>query len=56
MIAPLSIQGVVDPVRFLLRDVADLLDARVRVRIPVYLYDNADIAVDPKVPTSGRSR
>lgn len=49
VIAPLSIQGVADPVRFLLRDVADLLDARAR-HIPVYLYDNADIAVDPKVP------
>ena len=35
--------------RFLRRDVADLLDAR-RRRIPVYLYDNADIAIDPKVP------
>ena len=49
VIAPLSIQGIHDPVRFLLRDVADLLDARAR-HIPVYLYDNADIAVDPKVP------
>ena len=46
---PLSIQGIDDPVRFVARDVADLLDARSR-RIPVYLYDNADIAVDPKVP------
>ncbi len=49
VIAPLSIQGVSDPVRFLLRDVADLLDARSR-RIPIFLYDNADIAIDPKVP------
>lgn len=49
VLAPLSIQGVEDPVRFLRRDVADLLDAR-RRRIPVYLYDNADIAVDPDVP------
>jgi len=49
VIAPLSIQGVRDPVRFMLRDVADLLDARAR-HIPIYLYDNADIAVDPKVP------
>ncbi len=49
VLAPLSIEGVSDPVRFVLRDVADLLDARPR-RIPVFLYDNADIAIDPKVP------
>ena len=49
VLAPLSIRGLGDPVRFVARDVADLLDARVR-RIPIYLYDNADIAVDPKVP------
>jgi dihydrodipicolinate synthase/N-acetylneuraminate lyase len=47
VLAPLSIQGVDDPVRFVTRDVADLLDLQPR-RIPVYLYDNADIAVDPK--------
>jgi dihydrodipicolinate synthase/N-acetylneuraminate lyase len=49
VLAPLSIQGVEDPVRFVLRDVADLVDARSR-RIPIYLYDNADIAIDPKIP------
>jgi dihydrodipicolinate synthase/N-acetylneuraminate lyase len=49
VLAPLSIEGLDDPVRFVARDVADLLDARTR-RIPIYLYDNADIAVDPKVP------
>jgi dihydrodipicolinate synthase/N-acetylneuraminate lyase len=49
VIAPLSIENVDDPVRFVARDVSDLLDARDR-RIPVYLYDNADIAIDPKVP------
>jgi dihydrodipicolinate synthase/N-acetylneuraminate lyase len=49
VLAPLSIRGLADPVRFVARDVADLLDARSR-RIPVYLYDNADIAVNPKVP------
>jgi len=32
-----------------LRDVADLLDAAPR-RIPLFLYDNADIAIDPRVP------
>jgi dihydrodipicolinate synthase/N-acetylneuraminate lyase len=49
VLAPLSIQGVEDPVRFVLRDVADLLDAGPR-RIPIFLYDNADIAIDPSVP------
>jgi len=49
VLAPLSVRGLADPVRFVARDVADLLDALPR-RIPVYLYDNADIAVDPKVP------
>ena len=49
VLAPLSIGGLDDPVRFVARDVADLLDARER-RIPIYLYDNADIAVDPRVP------
>jgi dihydrodipicolinate synthase/N-acetylneuraminate lyase len=49
VLAPLSIGGIDDPVRFVLRDVSDLLDARPR-RIPVYLYDNADIARDPRVP------
>lgn len=49
VIAPLSIEGVDDPVRFVLRDVADLLDAASR-RIPLFLYDNADIAIDPRVP------
>ncbi len=48
VLAPLSIRGLSDPVRFVARDVADLLDAR-HPRIPIYLYDNADIAVDPKV-------
>ncbi len=47
VLAPLSIRGLRDPVRFVTRDVGDLLDARSR-RIPVYLYDNADIAADPK--------
>jgi dihydrodipicolinate synthase/N-acetylneuraminate lyase len=49
VLAPLSVRGVDDPVRFVTSDVADLLDARHR-RIPVYLYDNADIAADPRVP------
>jgi dihydrodipicolinate synthase/N-acetylneuraminate lyase len=49
VLAPLSIEAVGDPVRFVARDVADLLDARPS-RIPIYLYDNADIAIDPRVP------
>ena len=49
VLAPLSIPGVDDPVRFVTHDVADLLDSLSR-RVPVYLYDNADIAADPKVP------
>ena len=44
VIAPLAIPDVEDPVRFLTRDVADLLDNRER-RIPLFLYDNADIAI-----------
>jgi dihydrodipicolinate synthase/N-acetylneuraminate lyase len=47
VLAPLSIRGIADPVRFVARDVSDLLDALPR-RIPVYLYDNADIAIDPR--------
>lgn len=49
VLAPLSVRGLRDPVEFVAREVADLLDASPR-RIPVYLYDNADIAADPKVP------
>ena len=49
VLAPLSIRGIDDPVRFVARDVGDLLDLLPR-RIPIYLYDNADIAVDPKIP------
>lgn len=49
VLAPLSIRELPDPVQFVTRDVADLLDAAPR-RIPVYLYDNADIAADPTIP------
>jgi dihydrodipicolinate synthase/N-acetylneuraminate lyase len=52
VLAPLSVR-VPDPVRFVARDVADALDASAR-RIPIYLYDNAAIALDPKrghIPT-----
>jgi dihydrodipicolinate synthase/N-acetylneuraminate lyase len=47
VLAPLSIRDLSDPVAWVAREVADLLDAAPR-RIPVYLYDNADIAADPK--------
>ena len=53
VLAPLSIRGVADPVRFVVREVADLLDTAAR-RIPVYLYDNAAIAANPRrrhIPT-----
>lgn len=43
VLAPLAVGDVGDPVRFVQRDVSDLLDAR-GSRIPVFLYDNADIA------------
>jgi dihydrodipicolinate synthase/N-acetylneuraminate lyase len=43
VIAPLALSDVDDPVCFMQRDVADLLDARER-RLPLFLYDNADIA------------
>ena len=49
VLAPLSMRELGDPVRFVMRDVADLLDARAH-RIPIYLYDNADIAADPSIP------
>ena len=49
VLAPLSIRGLRDVVRFVARGMADLLDQLPR-RIPVYLYGNADIAADPKVP------
>jgi dihydrodipicolinate synthase/N-acetylneuraminate lyase len=47
VLAPLSIHGLADPVRFVAREVGDLLDSSAR-RIPVYLYDNVAIAADPK--------
>lgn len=47
VLAPLSVRGIDDPVRFVSRDVAVLL-ARGSRRVPLYLYDNAEIAVDPR--------
>ncbi len=46
VLAPLAVRDVDDAVRFVARDIGDLLDASAR-RVPVYLYDNAAIATDP---------
>lgn len=48
VIAPLSIGDLADVVLFFQRDVSDLFDHRGRW-LPVFLYDNADIAADPRV-------
>src|SRR5262245_8439046 len=47
VLAPLAVQDVDDPVRFIRRDVQDLLDAR-GARIPFFLYDNDEIAARPE--------
>ncbi|HEX8087607.1 MAG TPA: hypothetical protein VF762_02065, partial [Blastocatellia bacterium] len=47
VIAPLSIKGAGDMVTFFQRDVSDLFDHKGRW-LPVFLYDNADIAADPR--------
>ncbi|MEK6303044.1 MAG: dihydrodipicolinate synthase family protein [Acidobacteriota bacterium] len=49
VVAPLSIQDCGDLVGFFQRDVSDLFDHCGRW-LPVFLYDNADIAADPRVP------
>ena len=49
VIAPLSIADLVDVVSFFQRDVSDLFDHRGR-SLPVFLYDNADIAANPRNP------
>ncbi|HWO02782.1 MAG TPA: dihydrodipicolinate synthase family protein [Blastocatellia bacterium] len=49
VIAPLSIKDCADIVSFFQRDVSDLLDHHARW-LPIFLYDNADIAADPRVP------
>jgi dihydrodipicolinate synthase/N-acetylneuraminate lyase len=49
VVAPLSIKDGGDLVTFFQRDVNDLFDHLGR-SIPVFLYDNADIAADPRVP------
>jgi dihydrodipicolinate synthase/N-acetylneuraminate lyase len=49
VIAPLSIRDVQDVVCFFQRDVSDLFDHRGRW-LPLFLYDNADIAAYPNLP------
>jgi len=48
VIAPLSIRDAGDIIDFFQREVSDLFDHRGRW-LPVFLYDNADIAADPRV-------
>jgi dihydrodipicolinate synthase/N-acetylneuraminate lyase len=49
VIAPLSIKDSGDIVSFFQRNVSDLFDHRGR-SLPIFLYDNADIAADPRIP------
>lgn len=51
VIAPLAISDVGDPERFLRREVANLLDER-DARLPIFLYDNADIAAGAHLRTA----
>jgi dihydrodipicolinate synthase/N-acetylneuraminate lyase len=48
VIAPLSIRDASDIADFFQREVSDLFDHQGR-RMPIFLYDNADIAADPRV-------
>jgi len=49
VIAPLSIQDLGDMVRFFQREVSDLFDHQGRA-VRIFLYDNADIAANPRIP------
>src|SRR5215471_10685063 len=49
VIAPLSIVDLTDVIPFFHREVSDLFDHQGRW-IPIFLYDNADIAVNPDIP------
>jgi dihydrodipicolinate synthase/N-acetylneuraminate lyase len=49
VVAPLSIKDGSDIVTFFQRDVSDLFDHFGRW-LPIFLYDNADIAADPRIP------
>lgn len=48
VVAPLAVRGG-DPVRLVRDDLGGLFEEAGRA-LPVYLYDNADLAVDPHVP------
>ena len=47
VVAPLSIRDLGDIITFFQREVSDVFDSR-GSWLPVFLYDNADIAVDPR--------
>jgi dihydrodipicolinate synthase/N-acetylneuraminate lyase len=49
VVAPLSIADAGDVVSLFQRNVSDLFDHTGR-SLPVFLYDNADIAIDPRAP------
>jgi dihydrodipicolinate synthase/N-acetylneuraminate lyase len=49
VLAPLSIADAGDPVDFVIREAAAVFEERAR-SIPVFLYDNADIAAPGKAP------
>lgn len=48
VVAPLSIRDAVDLLDFFQHPVSDLFDRKGRA-LPIFLYDNADIAVDPRL-------
>jgi dihydrodipicolinate synthase/N-acetylneuraminate lyase len=49
VIAPLSVGDLSDIIKFFQSDVSDLFDRAGRF-LPIFLYDNADIAFDPRAP------
>jgi dihydrodipicolinate synthase/N-acetylneuraminate lyase len=49
VVAPLSIADAVDPAAFVERDIGDVFQRRGRA-LPVFLYDNAEIAAPGKAP------
>lgn len=48
VIAPLSIRNLTDTIAFFQQDISDLFDRKAK-HLPLFLYDNADIAVDPRL-------
>ena len=49
VVAPLSIKDMGDIIAFFQREVSDLFDHK-GAWLPLFLYDNADIAADPRIP------